>query len=53
MISERNDLMVDVSGKPYPERRPWSPIVVPQAQIWARSNGWPTSRSRPTAGVLR
>jgi gentisate 1,2-dioxygenase len=33
MISERNELFVDVSGTNYGEREPWRPIVVPRATI--------------------
>jgi gentisate 1,2-dioxygenase len=33
MISERNELFVDVSGRNYADRKPWTPLVVPRATI--------------------
>ena len=49
MISERNDLMVDVSGTPYPERKPWRPIVVPRSEILAEIERL-ASEPRPANG---
>jgi gentisate 1,2-dioxygenase len=49
MISERTDLMVDVSGTTYAQREPWRPIVVPRAAILAEIERL-ASEPRPANG---